>query len=674
MKTPFNNKMLKQILVYSLVIFFSVFVFPIHADITTGLAGQWDFDNASDLLVATTGNDLALTGSHSAIAGIDTVAGDGAISIGPGSYYTATHGISPNGGGSYVNEWTYVVDFKYPTLDWICFFQTNQSNGNDGDCFVRGGGGVPGSLGVSATGYTGWATVKDTWYRMVVTVDNDNFYKIYVNGELELDGTTQGIDGRFSLDPTVLLFADNNGEDEEIHVSMVALYNRALTASDVAELKGPGGQDVVHPPATPLTEPYLQDVKQDGIIIMWEMSGPTDCSIEYGTDTNYGQTADTTSEPTPGGTDVYRAVITGLDAGTAYHYRTIIDGAPGTDQTFKTAPIGYANFSFGAWSDSQGTNHNDYPADPLEPTKSMIAHMGQNVDIAISCGDMAENGGSYSDVKQYYVGRVAENLGPASVPYYVAWGNHCNYGGGAAIKPFAGFQQTGNYSFNYAGCHFICLDDATDTDYAWVENDLQQAVANNARFIFLFVHHPPYLERWYSGETGFRTNLVPLMEQYGVDICFSGHMHGYQRGYLNGVYYCVTGGGSWLDYPEPLTTDWPHMTVGGYTNTWGAYGISGGLLHEYVRIDVDEFGFSANMIGFHPDGSVRPGVTDVFGKVEPLADIVTNGKVDLYDFTLMADRWMDNCAGGNCGGADVNGDGDVNINDLHIMALSWLWP
>ena len=52
-----------------------------------------------------------------------------------------------------------------------------------------------------------------------------------------------------------------------------------------------------------------------------------------------------------------------------------------------------------------------------------------------------------------------------------------------------------------------------------------------------------------------------MMEKYGVDVCFSGHMHGYERGDLNGVYYCVTGGGSGLDIPEPLVREWPHMTV-----------------------------------------------------------------------------------------------------------------
>ncbi len=226
------------------------------AGANASLVGLWEFDDAGDALAATTGTDLELrsnpgstagAGSYTTMAGI--AAGDGAVSIGPGSHLQATHGIAPNGGGSYVNEWSLLVDFKYPTLDWISFFNTNVSNGNDGDCFVRGGGGTPGSLGVSATGYGSTATATETWYRMVVNVDNDNFYRIYLDGALHLEGTVQGIDGRFSLDPVLNLFADENGEDAEIHVSTVAIWDGPLAESAIVSMGDVTGT-IVPEPAT----------------------------------------------------------------------------------------------------------------------------------------------------------------------------------------------------------------------------------------------------------------------------------------------------------------------------------------------------------------------------------------------------------------------------------------
>ncbi len=203
----------------------------------------WEFDNIADPLAATLGTDLELRGNPGSTAGAGSyttmtgiTVGDGAVSIGPGSHFRAEHGIAPNGGGSYVNEWTILVDFKYPTLGWISFFNTNQGNTNDGDCFVRGGGGVPGSIGLSATGYGTEATATETWYRLVVSVDNDDFYRIYLDGVLYHEGTVQAVDGRFSLDPVINLFADENGEDLEIHVSAAAMWDVPLTEEEAAGL------------------------------------------------------------------------------------------------------------------------------------------------------------------------------------------------------------------------------------------------------------------------------------------------------------------------------------------------------------------------------------------------------------------------------------------------------
>jgi hypothetical protein len=45
------------------------------------------------------------------------------------------------------------------------------------------------------------------------------------------------VDGRFALDPAgVLLFADEDGEDNEIFVAATALWNVPLSAEDVAAL------------------------------------------------------------------------------------------------------------------------------------------------------------------------------------------------------------------------------------------------------------------------------------------------------------------------------------------------------------------------------------------------------------------------------------------------------
>ncbi len=380
---------------------------------------------------------------------------------------------------------------------------------------------------------------------------------------------------------------------------------------------------------------------------MWELDAQQNCSVEYGMTTQYGNSAGASSEIIQAGSAAYKSFLTGLSAGTQYHYRLVIDGTPQDDKTFKTAPKGYTDFTFGVWGDSQGHNHGAYPNDPYEPTKAMITHMADRVDFGVSVGDLAENGNSYNDTRVYYLDRVAQLLG-TKVPWFNAWGNH-DSSSGAIIRKFADMPSKqrgapyhsgyGNFSFTYGNCHFLCIDDLERTNFEWIKNDLYSA-HKTSKFIFVFVHRPPYCERWYSGEQVFRDELVPLLELYGADVCFSGHTHAYARGYKNGVYYCVTGGGSWLDSHEPLTTDWPHLTVGGYHDL--APGVNGGLVNEYVAVNVTKNSFTVEMTAFNPDGSVMAGVTDSFSKSELMGDINGDRKIDIYDLAIMTSGWLTN--------------------------------
>ena len=531
-------------------------------------------------------------GSCEPVKGVS--AGDGAVSIGPGSYFTLTHGIVPSGGRSRVDEYSLVFDFKVPDIgNFACFFQTDGDNKSDGDCFVRDSSGA---IGVSATGYSA-ATIKpETWYRLIVAVNNGNRYDIYLNGRKILAGAPQSMDGRFSLGPNLLICADDNGEDGRMDLSYLAVYDKAISDAEAAGLKGPSGRD----PSKFLTAPYLQNVRTNGISVMWETAGIENCVVEYGTNRSYGRKAACASSLTAGKTRIWKSVLAGLPAGRNCHYRTIVSGTTNEDAVFSTAPAAFRNFTFGVWSDSQGGSYN--------PTTAMMRRMSTNVNLAVCCGDVAENGGSYESVSSSFLARVPAFLGPASVPFFVAWGNHCDVGS-SIVRDFTDQPGPANFSFDYAGCHFVCLDDRERYDFGWIEKNLADA-AKTARHIFLFVHRPPFCELWVDGDDLLRKKLVPLLEKYRVDAVFSGHTHEYERGSLNGVHYCVTGGGSWLDSPEKVVAHWPHMTVGGDHDL--GPGIDHGLVNEYVTIEVTPQGWTARMTAFNPDGSPMTGVSDTF--------------------------------------------------------------
>jgi len=214
------------------------------------LVGLWEFENAGSLTSATIGSSLALTGAESAVAGSGTPSDMGASRLGVGDYYPVTHGIAANGGGSFVNEYTILWDVMYPAAtagNWKTLWQTSTANANDGDLFIRPSG-PQGAIGTFDTGYTTNTTSPDTWYRVVVSVDNGSFFRVYVDGNEWLNGVSQPVDGRFSLDPVFHVFADNDGDDALMNLSNLAVWDAALDANAIGALGGAGR-------AIPIPEP-----------------------------------------------------------------------------------------------------------------------------------------------------------------------------------------------------------------------------------------------------------------------------------------------------------------------------------------------------------------------------------------------------------------------------------
>jgi len=222
--------------------------FEVVAQVPTTLTpvGEWLFNDPQDLLKSSVGPALELVGTHAAVSGPTLT--DGAVRIGVGSHYKLVHGIAPNN-GTKVNTYSLCYDFKVSSIGvYYSFLQTTVENNDDGEIFVD----KTGHLGVRNTGYSPEPIVAGEWNRMVVVVNNGVEYSIYLNGVKFLIGVAQEIDGRFGLNPTALLMADEDGEDNEMDVARISIYNKALTEAEVASL---GGVELVVPvdvPQTPL--------------------------------------------------------------------------------------------------------------------------------------------------------------------------------------------------------------------------------------------------------------------------------------------------------------------------------------------------------------------------------------------------------------------------------------
>lgn len=201
--------------------------------------GWWKFEDSSNLVKAEIGEPLFIVASQQSVAGPSD--DNKATQITLGNYLIMNHGIAPNGGGTTVNEYSLQIDFSIPEGGiWHAFFQTATNNDDDADLFSN----EANTLGVSATGYTSKGISTDTWYRMIVTVKNGEFYKIYIDGSLWLDAAGQDVDGRFGLADKLLIFADNDGEDATVNCSELGIWDVALDELQVLSLGGATGARV----------------------------------------------------------------------------------------------------------------------------------------------------------------------------------------------------------------------------------------------------------------------------------------------------------------------------------------------------------------------------------------------------------------------------------------------
>ena len=101
----------------------------------------------------------------------------------------------------------------------------------------RGINGVDDKLGspkgTDGLGY-GATALDETRWRRVVFVSDASSKRVYVDGDLVASASS--LAARYTLGSKVLLFADNDGGNAPLNVGKLALWERPLSASEVATL------------------------------------------------------------------------------------------------------------------------------------------------------------------------------------------------------------------------------------------------------------------------------------------------------------------------------------------------------------------------------------------------------------------------------------------------------
>ena len=309
--------------------------------------------------------------------------------------------------------------------------------------------------------------------------------------------------------------------------------------------------------------------------------------VRYGTGPeSYTTTMSGTSHPCDdGGVDVRDVELTGLEPDTTYYYQAgdVTNGYT-QEYSFRTPPLynteGFKFCAFGdtrnptPWFESGGWERWESVANAVDSEKPLFNLFG---------ADFVLNTLVSNTKNEWNAWFSRMSFGPDSV-FMSCHGNHekysnCFYQRFAFPKQLPGKDEL-TYSFDVANAHFVCLDTGTvdDTGYdhaaqdPWLRADLQSAKARGQEWIFVNLHRPAYSAGDHGDQADIIQYLVPVFDEFGVDIVFEGHVHAYERSFPlkggknimdndpshygdpDGTIYCLTGsaGAPYASLDSPL--------------------------------------------------------------------------------------------------------------------------
>lgn len=329
---------------------------------------------------------------------------------------------------------------------------------------------------------------------------------------------------------------------------------------------------------TLLRGPYLQSATNNSIKIMWRTSDSSNSVVRYG---------DSPSSLTNIITDNARlknhiVKISGLSSKTKYYYSVGYDAtvlAGGNEQHHFVTAINPGDsttgFKFWVTGDFGGGNN-----EQIKVRRWFENYLQSNVvDSWLWLGDNVYNDGTDAE----YSAKVFDNVyGYDSIfrflPFYPIPGNHdYNSVNGTEdasthrgpyfdmVEVFKNGEMGGipsnmeaYYSYDYGNTHFLALNsemyrvlafwDVLPTAIQfknWLINDLKNS---GGKFKVAYWHQPPYSKGshdsddfWEVFMIAMREKVVPILEQYGVDLVLCGHSHVYERSYLINKHYGNSG-------------------------------------------------------------------------------------------------------------------------------------
>ena len=329
----------------------------------------------------------------------------------------------------------------------------------------------------------------------------------------------------------------------------------------------------LHAATTIIRGPYLQTATPTSMVVRWRTDTTEASVVSYGLERN--QLTSTARAEGIGAEHI--VLVADLKPNTRYFYsvgatavpppaadkKAPAEDAPGRAaiNSFTTPPVAGPAQPTRIWVlGDPGTKNATQPA----VRDAYYKYTGTRAtDLWLLLGDNAYPDGTDTDYQKAIFEIYPKTL--ATSPVWPALGNHdqksANSGTQSGVyydiftlptRGEAGGLMTGTeayYAFDYANIHFICLDsqdsDRTPTGAMaqWLKADL---AATTRDWIIAYFHHPTYTKGTHDSDkdtdsggrmNDMRTNLLPILEQGGVDLVLTGHSHVYERSWLMDGHY-----------------------------------------------------------------------------------------------------------------------------------------
>lgn len=258
--------------------------------------------------------------------------------------------------------------------------------------------------------------------------------------------------------------------------------------------------------------------------------------------------------------------VTGLTENTTYYYQVSNDGSSWSEAE-KLVTGDTSAYTMLYVGDPQIGSSGSAAHDAFNWNETLNAALEQNSDVGfiLSAGDQTEkssqNADENKDVEVEYAGYLSADA-LQNIPVATAIGNHeasGAYYGYHFYNPnesdLGSTTAGGDYYFSYGKTLFIVLN-SNNTNQEEHRQLMQQAIDSDkdATFRIVMFHHDIYgAGQPHANSDGaqLRTVFAPLMDEFNIDVCLTGHDHSYSRTYqiLDGVAidYDVTDGGTVTD-------------------------------------------------------------------------------------------------------------------------------